>query len=88
MYLFGAESFPSDIGEALALGHLSERIPVFGLNGACCLAGPFMDFELSFDPITLLTMSPFERAGESIVLLAVALTALLIIYYRRNTSLS
>jgi hypothetical protein len=66
--LFGAESFPVTIGDELATGHLSESIPTFGLNGAnVTLQNLHMNFELSFAPITLLTMSPFDPgvAGSS-----------------------
>jgi|RhiMethySRZTD1v2_1073278.scaffolds.fasta_scaffold28607_4 hypothetical protein len=66
--LHGYESFPVTLGEELATGHLSERIPTFNLNGVVVLQPIFMNFELSFTPTPLLAMSPFAPgvAGSSV----------------------
>jgi hypothetical protein len=60
--VYGFESFPLDIGTELATGHLSELISSTTFTPSNPV---FMNFELSFDPITLLTMSPILHAGES-----------------------
>jgi hypothetical protein len=67
--LFGAESFSPTLGAQLATGHLSRSIPTFGLNGVMVFPEIInMNFELSFTPITLLTLSPFDPgvAGSSV----------------------